>query len=104
MYIVTKQKLQPSRKSIEKLTEKEHSKLSFEQPLNDAESPDEIVNRLIDTTKTLSERQKTILNKYRDDRTNKEIAHTYGLTSQTVRHILYKSVQKIKEVHNQTNL
>lgn len=53
-----KQKLQPSRKPIEKLTEKEHSKLSFEQPLNDIESPDEIVNRLIDTTKTLSERQK----------------------------------------------
>lgn len=58
------------------------------------------IKDLISTTNSLSEREKGILDKYLDCRTNDEISKSYGMTTERIRQILKKSIHKIKLKHN----
>ena len=87
-------------KSINRLTEIETQKLSYRQALDTEETPVEIVDRLIDTTKSLREREKICLEGYRNKESFQEIGNRFWLTAPSIRSILNKSFHKIKFKHN----
>lgn len=87
------------KKSLERLSEKEHQLLACEQPLNEPETPKELVDRLISTTQ-IREREKNFINKTLNEDTYEEIGYHFGLTKESVRQVIDKGIHKIKMRHN----
>ena len=87
-------------KEISQLTPEENMKLSYRHELDCPETEKEQVDRLINTTETLHERDRVFLDRYRRGDDKKTIAHNYGLIPESVRNVLNDCVRKMKQKHD----
>lgn len=87
----------PKTKPIENLTDSEHLRFSYEAELNSAETTTEILDKAIHSTKSLTEKEKDFLGRYRDNQSFNYIGNTFDLLPASVRTTMNKSVHKIKK-------
>lgn len=89
----------PKKLSFDKLTQKERSSLIFENGLEMAKAETEYVANLIQKTSQLSEREKSILQDFRNDIPSYITAEEFKLTSSRIREIQKTCIHKIKMQH-----